>query len=108
MSMPATADMSAFPAFFARRGIHYGWVVASVTFLTMLVTAGAVGLARKQRDQLAFAADGHFPPVEGRAAGAEQEGRAGQEDGAAARENESHGRALLRPPSAQAGSGGGN
>jgi len=43
MSMPATADMSAFPAFFARRGIHYGWVVASVTFLTMLVTAGAVG-----------------------------------------------------------------
>ncbi|MDQ0509913.1 MFS transporter [Ancylobacter amanitiformis] len=31
------------PAFFARRGIHYGWVVAAVTFLTMLVTAGAVG-----------------------------------------------------------------
>ena len=30
-------------AFFARRGVHYGWVVASVTFLTMLVTAGAVG-----------------------------------------------------------------
>ncbi len=28
---------------FARRGIHYGWVVAAVTFLTMLVTAGAVG-----------------------------------------------------------------
>jgi sugar phosphate permease len=27
----------------ARRGIHYGWAVASVTFLTMLVTAGAVG-----------------------------------------------------------------
>lgn len=27
----------------ARRGIHYGWVVAAVTFLTMLVTAGAVG-----------------------------------------------------------------
>jgi MFS family permease len=26
-----------------RRGIHYGWVVAAVTFLTMLVTAGAVG-----------------------------------------------------------------
>ncbi|PZU60556.1 MAG: MFS transporter [Sphingobium sp.] len=25
------------------RGIHYGWVVAFVTFLTMLVTAGAVG-----------------------------------------------------------------
>ncbi|GJD73550.1 MFS transporter [Methylobacterium goesingense] len=28
---------------FARRGIHYGWAVAGVTFLTMLVTAGAVG-----------------------------------------------------------------
>ncbi|MDB5598671.1 MAG: arabinose efflux permease family protein [Xanthobacteraceae bacterium] len=27
----------------ARRDIHYGWVVAAVTFLTMLVTAGAVG-----------------------------------------------------------------
>lgn len=27
----------------ALRGIHYGWVVASVTFLTMLVMAGAVG-----------------------------------------------------------------
>ena len=26
----------------ARRNIHYGWVVAGVTFLTMLVTAGAV------------------------------------------------------------------
>lgn len=31
------------PVFFERRGIHYGWVVAAVTFLTMLVTAGAVG-----------------------------------------------------------------
>ncbi|MGO4735842.1 MFS transporter [Bosea sp. 2KB_26] len=30
-------------ALFARRGVHYGWVVAAVTFLTMLVTAGAVG-----------------------------------------------------------------
>lgn len=30
-------------AAFARRGIHYGWAVAAVTFLTMLVTAGAVG-----------------------------------------------------------------
>lgn len=28
----------------ARRGVHYGWVVAAVTFLTMLVTAGAVGI----------------------------------------------------------------
>lgn len=27
----------------ARRGIHYGWVVAATTFLTMLVTAGVVG-----------------------------------------------------------------
>jgi MFS family permease len=27
----------------ARRKIHYGWVVAAVTFLTMLVTAGAMG-----------------------------------------------------------------
>ena len=27
----------------ASRNIHYGWVVASVTFLTMLISAGAVG-----------------------------------------------------------------
>lgn len=27
----------------ARRNIHYGWVVAAVTFLTMLVSAGAIG-----------------------------------------------------------------
>ncbi|MBX5161765.1 MFS transporter [Rhizobium sp. NZLR1b] len=27
----------------ARRNIHYGWVVAAATFLTMLVTAGAMG-----------------------------------------------------------------
>lgn len=27
----------------ARRGIHYGWVAAGVTFLTMLIVAGAVG-----------------------------------------------------------------
>lgn len=27
----------------ARRQIHYGWVVAAVTFLTMLISAGAVG-----------------------------------------------------------------
>ena len=26
-----------------RRDVHYGWVVAAVTFLTMLVTAGAMG-----------------------------------------------------------------
>ncbi|WP_046868184.1 MFS transporter [Microvirga massiliensis] len=30
-------------AFLARRNIHYGWAVVAVTFLTMLVTAGAVG-----------------------------------------------------------------
>jgi sugar phosphate permease len=29
----------------AARGIHYGWVVAAVTFLTMLATAGALGSA---------------------------------------------------------------
>ena len=38
-----TMTSSALAAFFARRNIHYGWVVAAVTFLTMLVTAGAVG-----------------------------------------------------------------
>jgi MFS family permease len=30
-------------AVLARRNIHYGWVVVAVTFLTMLVTAGAMG-----------------------------------------------------------------
>ncbi len=30
-------------AFLARRNIHYGWVIVAVTFLTMLVTAGAMG-----------------------------------------------------------------
>ncbi|WP_075290925.1 MFS transporter [Pararhizobium arenae] len=29
----------------ARRNIHYGWVVAATTFLTMLATAGAMGSA---------------------------------------------------------------
>ncbi|QRM53872.1 MFS transporter [Sinorhizobium sp. BG8] len=28
---------------FERRGIHYGWMIAAVAFLTMLVTAGTVG-----------------------------------------------------------------
>jgi len=28
-------------AFFTKRRIHYGWVIAAVTFLTSLVTAGA-------------------------------------------------------------------
>ncbi len=37
------AGKTALSRFCARRGIHYGWVVAAVTFLTMLVTAGAVG-----------------------------------------------------------------
>ncbi|MFK5012160.1 hypothetical protein ACI4AC_27695, partial [Klebsiella pneumoniae] len=27
------------------RGIHYGWVVALTTFLTMLATAGSLGTA---------------------------------------------------------------
>lgn len=31
-------------AVLARRGIHYAWVVATLTFLTMLTTAGAMGL----------------------------------------------------------------
>ena len=31
-------------ALLARRGIHYAWVVALLTFLTMLTTAGAMGL----------------------------------------------------------------
>jgi MFS family permease len=34
---------STLPATFARRHIHYGWVVVAVTFLTMLVTAAAMG-----------------------------------------------------------------
>ena len=29
----------------SRHGIHYGWVVAGITFLTMLATAGAMGSA---------------------------------------------------------------
>jgi MFS family permease len=32
-----------FAAAMARRNIHYGWIVAAVTFLTMLVTAAAMG-----------------------------------------------------------------
>jgi MFS family permease len=34
---------SGFAAALARRNIHYGWVIVAVTFLTMLVTAGAMG-----------------------------------------------------------------
>ncbi len=36
ISTPLAAAMT-------RRGLHYGWVVLAATFLTMLVTAGAVG-----------------------------------------------------------------
>ena len=32
-------------AWLAARDIHYGWVVAGMTFLTMLATAGAMGSA---------------------------------------------------------------
>jgi MFS family permease len=39
---PAT-KASLVPRALARRGIHYAWAVAGATFLTMLVTAGAVG-----------------------------------------------------------------
>ncbi|MET0238698.1 MAG: MFS transporter [Sphingobium sp.] len=39
----SAASRPAIAAMVARRGVHYGWVVACVTFLTMLVTAGAVG-----------------------------------------------------------------
>src|SRR6516164_3026363 len=28
----------------AKRGIHYGWVIVAVTFITTLTTAGAMGL----------------------------------------------------------------
>src|SRR5579864_7491117 len=38
-----TMRSSALATALARRNIHYGWVVVSVTFLTMLVTAGAMG-----------------------------------------------------------------
>lgn len=37
------ARPSSFAAALERRGIHYGWVVIGATFLTMLVTAGAIG-----------------------------------------------------------------
>lgn len=40
---PPSTKPSFLSARLAQRGIHYGWVVAAVTFLTMLVTAGAVG-----------------------------------------------------------------
>ena len=34
----------AFALFLARRGVHYGWVVAAVTFFAMLTTSAALGL----------------------------------------------------------------
>ena len=36
-------NSSSLAAWLARRNVHYGWVVVGTTFLTMLVTAGAVG-----------------------------------------------------------------
>lgn len=36
---------NALAAALAKRGIHYGWVVAGTTFLVMLATAGAMGAA---------------------------------------------------------------
>nr|WP_310345009.1 MFS transporter [Methylobacterium sp. BE186] len=41
--MSLSLSLNALPRRLAARNIHYGWVVAGVTFLTMLVTAGAVG-----------------------------------------------------------------
>lgn len=41
--MPILSPSTRLAARLAERGVHYGWVVAGVTFLTMLVTAGAVG-----------------------------------------------------------------
>ncbi len=35
---------TSFSAWLARRGIHYGWIVAAVTFLTMLTMSAALGL----------------------------------------------------------------
>ena len=34
----------ALAATLARRNVHYGWVVVGVTFLTLLVTAAAMGM----------------------------------------------------------------
>ena len=35
---------TALAAALARRNVHYGWVVVGVTFLTLLVTAAAMGM----------------------------------------------------------------
>lgn len=48
--MPETPSLIRFSlsdrisSLFVRRGWHYGWVVVAVSFLTMLITAGAVGI----------------------------------------------------------------
>ena len=36
-----------------RRGVHYGWVVAAVTFLAMLTTSAALGLPGAQQSSVA-------------------------------------------------------
>ena len=33
-----------FSAWLQRRGIHYGWIIAAVTFMTMLMMSAALGL----------------------------------------------------------------
>ena len=43
VASPSHALSGSLARVLARRGVHYGWVSAAVTFLTMLVTAGAVG-----------------------------------------------------------------
>jgi hypothetical protein len=35
---------AALAPWFARRGIHYGWVMVALTFLTAVFSAGAVGM----------------------------------------------------------------
>ena len=42
--MTGSAGMPGLARVLARRGIHFGWVVAGVTFLTMLATAAAMGM----------------------------------------------------------------
>ncbi|GGB11611.1 MFS transporter [Brucella endophytica] len=40
---PQSSQSSPLPDRLAARGVHYGWVVVAVTFLTMMVAASAVG-----------------------------------------------------------------
>jgi len=35
---------SSLAPFLARRGVHYGWAVVAVVFLTMLATSAAMGM----------------------------------------------------------------